>query len=243
MQNSVVGEGEINAYGESVIIGSAVLGGGDTISVLCDDTTAIDKVEIVFCGNASVAARAIEADVVGLDDVAGIITATLGKIRFTVADSEMLSKGVDAAEGDVIGFGTAAAVTAENGEFTLAYAGEEKITLAKADKSGAIKRVRETEVSGVLSDIAVGYVAARLIIAYVVDGEIAYRFSDADFAIVSAEKKTGIRADKVSVAGKDRACLIYCQNGKCFLKQFEKELSVDAKLTLAAKASLTSAEE
>lgn len=241
--DSVSGEAAFNADGEAIVIGSAFLGNGDTVGLLCDDETAVDKVEIVFCGNASIAARAFETAAVGLDDVAGIITATLGRIKLTVADAAKLDVGVDAAEGVTVGFGSAAAITAYGGKFKIAYASEGHVTLAEADKSGLFSVMREFDVDGTVTDIALGYAASRLIIAYIIDGEIGFRFADSDFDILSGEVRSGIRADKVMVAGTEKGCIVYSFNGKCFLKMFEKTLAAETKLKLTSSVAFSSAEE
>lgn len=225
----VSGEAEVNDNGEAIVIGCAVLGGGETVGLNTD--AEVDRVEIVFCGNASVAARAIEVDAVGLDDTAGIITSSIGKVRLTIADASALNKGVDAAEGKVAGFGTSAAIAAYSDCFIIAYANESGITVAKADKSGLISEIHEIAIEGNITDVAVGRMDSRLVIAYIVDGEIAYGNYDADTGILFGGSRSGIRADKVMLCGEENF-LIFSAGGKCFLKEFEKTLVAEAKVKM-----------
>lgn len=233
----VVGETKLNGGSECFIIASVLLNGNEIIGLECDEGVSVNEVDIVFCGNAFVLARAIEVKVAALSDRAAFVTVTGKKVRLTVADASALALGLDPALGKVIGFGSCVDVVNTESGFALAWADKNTITLAETSAEGRLKQMSVIDASQV-EDIAVRRGPFGYILAYIKEGKIIYRIVESDFFTVGKENFTGISADKLTLCGLETPYLIYTDRQKVFLKQFDVGRYISTSLNLISSVEV-----
>lgn len=235
----VVGEGYANNFGEVIIIGSANISESAEIALSCQEDTFVIKAEAVFFGNAYVSARAIEVSACGADSVAAVITSNLGKICLTIADAEMLAKGIDPIEGNVLGAGERAAVCKGKNGFIAAYCGGKDICIQRLDKEGFLQKTLRVRCESEPTSVCVAEFLGRTVVGYVAKGKVCYRVADGELNCISEETKTSVSADKVLLCGKNALFLVYSYRGKCFLKQYEEEIMTEAFASLVADIQIS----
>lgn len=236
--DAIVGDAVISDLNEAVIIGSVVIEDSEVISLDCGSDTAVTKVEVMFCGSATVKNRAVEVRIASNSDKAAIITSFGGRVKLTIAEKEDLDRGVDPANGMTIGFGNCCGIAPDEDGFVAVWADGKSIFISEISFDGTLGKSAVFDCDGAVSDVAVWRGKDGYLIVYIARGEIFFRRQESDFKSVGREEQTSVKADKVQLVGKNEPYLIYSSNRKCFLTQFQEGVSIKAKIGVTSTFKL-----